>query len=903
MTIILGRLVSSLTDVDASWTVETAKDTLSRLVNESVQVTLGLHYHSGLSNGKPSDIFKSTVELSSEDIVLWNVNFTYPTRPELKVLDDLKLIIPAGKVTAIVGPSGSGKSTLVALIERWYELDGDMDKNKLVMFFRNGLIRVGQQKLQDIDLKWWRSQIGLVEQEPFLFDDTIFENVANGLIGTEWENSSYDKKKELVEKACKESFADEFINRLPEGYNTRVGDVGIRLSGGQRQRLAIARAIVRNPKILILDEATSSIDTRGEKVVQATLDRVSKDRTTIMIAHRLSTVQKAENIIVLAKGKVVQWGNHNTLMAAVGGPYWLLVNSQGLEIDEVDCPDKSAHVSEHEKRTIDLMTLDRSEAVVRESVSIRAGDTEYEPKGVCRSFGTLLSDQKTYWSWYILMTFGALITGASSPLQAYLLAAIISSFALQRDYLTVITNFWCLMFVALACGAGVGYFCLGFASTKVSFHIASTYKREYFEGMVSKAVSWFDGEGHSIGTLAGLLANDPVQLHQLLGINMAFVATSVLSVTGCLIIAFYFGWKLTLVALVSAMPLAMAAGFFRVRIEKAFERMNVEIFATSAKWATESIAANRTVTALTMEDRICDRYEKLLQDHVNIAQATAAANRIQAMRLKSLPSKGGSTILNEATINSPKGAKIEFLDVWFRYPSREAPVLSGLNMIIEEGQFAAIVGPSGCGKTSIISLLERFYKTNSGVITYDGHDIEEIGLCDYRKTISLVAQEPNLFNGTIRENILVGVDETENTENSDSRMFEACRDAGIHDFVMSLPEGYDTVIGSKGVLLSGGQKQRVSIARALVRSPRLLLLDEATSNLDSETEKQIQETFERTRKGRTMIVVAHRLATVKNADVIFVLGDGRVQECGTHTSLLQKRGGYHNMCLAQALDR
>ncbi|RYP43159.1 hypothetical protein DL768_010052 [Monosporascus sp. mg162] len=841
MTIILGRLVSSLTDVDASWTVETAKDTLSHLVNESVQATLGLHYR------------------ASEDIVLWNVNFTYPTRPELKVLDDLKLIIPAGKVTAIVGPSGSGKSTLVALIERWYELDGDMDKNKLIMFFRNGLIRVGQHKLQDIDLKWWRSQIGLVEQEPFLFNDTVFENVANGLIGTEWENASYDKKKDLVEEACKESFADEFINRLPEGYNTRVGDVGIRLSGGQRQRLAIARAIIRDPKILILDEATSSIDNRGEKVVQAALDRVSKDRTTIMIAHRLSTVQKAENIIVLAKGKVVQWGNHNSLMAAVGGPYWLLVNSQGLEIGEADYPDNSADVSEHEKRTIDLMTLDKGEAVVRESVSTRPGDTEYEPKGLCRSFGTLLLDQKPYWSWYILMVFGALITGASSPLQAYLLAAIISSFALQGDYLTVITNFWCLMFVALACGAGVGYFCLGFASTKVSFHIASTYKREYFEGMISKAVSWFDGEGHSIGTLAGLLANDPVQLHQLLGINMAFVATSVLSVTGCLIIAFYFGWKLTLVALVSAMPLAMAAGFFRVRTEKALEKMNLEIFATSAKWATESIAANRTVTALTMEDRICDRYEKLLQDHVNIAQATAAANRIQAMRLKSFPINGGRTVLNEATIDSSRGVKIEFLDV------------------------------------CIISLLERFYKANSGMITYDGHDIEEIGLCDYRKTISLVAQESNLFNGTIRENILVGVDETETTENSDSRMFEACRDAGIHDFVMSLPEGYDTVIGSKGVLLSGGQKQRISIARALIRSPRLLLLDEATSNLDSETEKQIQETFERTRKGRTMIVVAHRLATVKNADVIFVMGDGQVQEYGTHASLLQKRGAYHNM--------
>lgn len=218
----------------------------------------------------------------------------------------------------------------------------------------------------------------------------------------------------------------------------------------------------------------------------------------------------------------------------------------------------------------------------------------------------------------------------------------------------------------------------------------------------------------------------------------------------------------------------------------------------------------------------------------------------------------------------------------------------------------------GSGKTSIISLLERFvipytrhvivsqsshvlarfYQINSGVITYDSRDIEEINVHDYRKTISLVAQEPNIFDGTIRENILVG---TDYGEESEDRMFEACKEAEIHDFLLSLQEGYDTVVGTKGVLLSGGQKQRISIARALVRRPRLLLLDEATSNLDSETEKQIQETLEKTRKGRTMIVVAHRLATVKNADIIFVLGDGQVLESGTHLTLLQRKGVYHGM--------
>lgn len=902
------------------------------------------------------------------DIVLWGVNFTYPTRPKLKVLDGLNLILPAGKTTAIVGPSGSGKSTIVALIERWYELDGDGESKKLIQYFRNGSLTIGGTKLTDIDLKWWRSQIGLVQQEPFLFNTTIFQNVANGLIGTEWEAADPSKKKELVERACKEAFADEFISRLPEGYETRVGDAGIKLSGGQRQRLAIARAIVKMPKILILDEATSSIDVRGEKVVQAALDKVSKNRTTIMIAHRLSTVKKADNIVVLAKGKVVQWGNHETLMAQLGGPYWLLTNSQKLSMGDGDGAETASGITEEEKRTMDLMTLDETKPEVRDSESTVVDGPAYRPKGVMGSFGAMLLEQKPFWPWYAVMLFGAIVAGGSPPVQAFIFAALISSFSLWGDVLIAVTNFWCLMFVALAGAAGVGYFALGFTSTVVSFYITSTYRREYFQNIISKRVSWFDGEGRSIGALTGIVASDPTQLQQLLGTNMAFAAISIFSVIGCLVISFYFGWKLTIVALSSAMPLALAAGFFRIRVEKGFEAMSLQVFSESAKFATESIGAIRTVSALTLEDSICNRYEELLEAHVkkafkraryatlvfsasdslpllcmafvlwyggrllvsgeygtfqylvvyiavvqgamgagqwlsfgpNIAQATAAANRIQAMRRNDNDDEGGVTLISENIDESNRGVKIELRDVYFKYPTRDVPVLNGLDMTIEKGQFAAIVGPSGCGKTSVVSLLERFYKLKSGSITYNDIDIDSIDLRDYRQSISLVAQEPSLFDGTIRENILLGVDPDTISEEA---LEQTCRDAGIHDFISSLPDGYNTKVGIRGILLSGGQKQRISIARALIRNPRLLLLDEATSNLDSETEKMVQTVFERTKKSRTMIVVAHRLATIQNADVIFVLGDGQVLESGTHITLLQKRGVYYSMCQAQALDR
>lgn len=284
----------------------------------------------------------------------------------------------------------------------------------------------------------------------------------------------------------------------------------------------------------------------------------------------------------------------------------------------------------------------------------------------------------------------------------------------------------------------------------------------------------------------------------------------------------------------------------------------------------------------------------------NLAQATAAAKRILNFRIKS---GGPSTLLPmpQPPIDGSAGASLTFRDIHFTYPTRSVPIFHGLNLNIEAGQFAALVGPSGCGKTSIVSLLEQFYTIQRGSILFDGVDIRDLDLAEYRKAFSLVAQEATLFQGTIKENVLLGAG---TIKVSDEQMFEACRQAEIHTFIQSLPEGYETDIGSRGVALSGGQKQRIAIARALIRNPRVLLLDEATSSLDSESERLVQGAFERAGKGRTMVVVAHRLATVQNADVIFVLGDGgKVVESGKHSELASKRGVYWQMCQSQALDR
>ncbi|KAK0707633.1 P-loop containing nucleoside triphosphate hydrolase protein [Lasiosphaeris hirsuta] len=898
---------------------------------------------------------------ASEDIVLEYVNFAYSTRPDLKILDNLSLRLPAGKVTAIVGPSGAGKSTIVGLLERWYEIEA-LESGDMSLWWRNGSISVGGRPLREIDLKWWRSQIGLVQQEPFLFNDSIYRNVEFGLIGTEWEDADLETKKDLVKQACKEAYADEFISRLPEGYSTIVGESGIKMSGGQRQRLAIARSIVKRPKILILDEATSSIDVRGEQVVQAALEKVSKNRTTLMIAHRLATVKKADNIIVLQKGRLVQQGTHEDLMAQEGGAYWTLATAQQLAPaadDNLDEPALSIDTEVVEKKSMATIGTDTVTIIETTTTASQEGEDK-KSRGFWGSFWLLLYEQKSRWKWYIVLILSAFCGGASQPIQAYLFATELTLFQFWGPWLPALAGFWSLMFVMLAIFVGLTYFALGWSSSTIAFHITHYYRGEYFDNILAKSVSFFDADDHSVGALTARLATDPSQLQELLGTNMAFVVISLLNVVGCLAISFYFGWKLTVVTLCSSMPLIIAAAFFRIRYETQFEKMNNEVFAESAKFATESIGAFRTVTAMTLEDTIIKRYETLLHDQIrsvfwksswttlifatadsiallcmafvlwyggtlmlnleytsfqymivyiavlqgglgagqwlsygpNIAKASVAASRIIDMRGRDQPD-GKLVSLDFGNLgDNDLGVKIQFSNVWFRYPTRDVPVLNGLSLMIEKGQFAAIVGPSGSGKTTVISLLERFYTAQSGRIQYNGLDIADLSLTHYRKEISLVAQEPNLFDGTLRENILIGVDEDTVTED---QLHQACRDAEIHDFIISLPEGYNTEVGTKGVMLSGGQKQRLAIARALIRDPRLLLLDEATSNLDAETEQAVQAVFERNKKNRTMVVVAHRLATVQNADVIFVLADGRVMERGDHAALLRKRGMYYQM--------
>ncbi len=238
--------------------------------------------------------------------------------------------------------------------------------------------------------------------------------------------------------------------------------------------------------------------------------------------------------------------------------------------------------------------------------------------------------------------------------------------------------------------------------------------------------------------------------------------------------------------------------------------------------------------------------------------------------------------------------EIKFDEVSFSYENGENTVLHNINLNIEQGKTVAIVGPSGAGKTTLCHLIPRFYEINEGEIFIDNINIKDAKLKSLRENIGLVQQDVFLFTGTIKENILYG-----SPSASDEEIIEAAKKASVHDFIMELPDDYNTYIGEKGVMLSGGQKQRISIARVFLKNPSILILDEATSSLDNETEQIIQESLDELSQGRTTLIIAHRLSTIKNADEIIVLTNKGIEEKGTHSELLKEGGIYSDLYRSQ----
>ncbi|KAG6194320.1 hypothetical protein E4U10_003061 [Claviceps purpurea] len=927
----------------------------------------------------PTDDKGDKIENLQGNIRLENIKHIYPSRPEVVVMDDVTLEIPAGKTTALVGASGSGKSTIVGLVERFYDPV-------------QGSVFLDGKNIETLNLRWLRQQMALVSQEPTLFGTTILKNISHGLIGTQYENESEEVQRDLVIKAAVMANAHDFISALPEGYETNVGERGFLLSGGQKQRIAIARAVVSDPKILLLDEATSALDTKSEGVVQAALETAAAGRTTITIAHRLSTIRDAHNIVVMSGGRIMEQGSHDELLEKQGA-YYKLVSAQNIAAAEELTAEETERINEEEEKLIKRMsnmastkdghfTADPDDNIAdkmqrsttRQSVSSMALQKVIPEKENKYSLFTLMKLIISFNAseWY-LMVFGlafSVICGGGNPTAAVFFAKQIVTLsqpvtATNGPQIKKDSDFWSAMYLMLAFVQFIAFSSQGIAFALCSEKLIRRVRDRAFRAILRQDVAFFDKDENTAGALTSFLSTETTHVAGLSGVTLGTLLMMMVTLISASVLGLAIGWKLSLVC-IATMPVLLGCGFFRFWLLAHFQRRSKAAYASSATFASEAISSIRTVAALTREQDVLRQYSESLavqqrRSLISVLKSSAlyAASQSLLFLCFALGFWYGGTLIGkreydlfqfflcfmavifgaqsagsifsfapdmgkahhaaaelktlfdrQPTIDSwsTEGERLphvdgtlEFRDVHFRYPTRaNVPVLRGLNLTVRPGQYVALVGASGCGKSTTIALLERFYDPLFGGIFVDNKEISGLNINDYRSHIALVSQEPTLYQGTIRDNIVLG---SANEEVTDQAVEHACREANIYDFIISLPEGFNTVVGSKGALLSGGQKQRVAIARALIRDPKILLLDEATSALDSESEHVVQAALDKAAKGRTTIAVAHRLSTIQKADVIYVFDQGRIVEAGTHSELMKKNGRYAELVNLQSLAK
>ncbi|CAD6230187.1 unnamed protein product [Miscanthus lutarioriparius] len=885
------------------------------------------------------------------DVELKDVHFRYPARLDQLILDGLSLQVASGTTMAIVGESGSGKSTVISLVERFYDPQA-------------GEVLIDGINIKNLRLSWIREKIGLVSQEPLLFMTSIKDNIMYG---------KEDATLEEIKRAAELANAANFVDKLPNGYDTLVGQRGAQLSGGQKQRIAIARAILKGPKILLLDEATSALDTESERIVQEALNRIMVERTTLIVAHRLSTVRNVDCITVVRHGKIVEQGPHDALVKDPNGAYSQLIRLQETRADGrnkiadsgvSDSRSKSTSLSLRRsinkdsfgnsnrysfKNPIGLSVELHEDQITGEQKTEELSDVVVLKKA---PIGRLFKLNVPEVPILLLGSIAATVHGVIFPLFGILMSGVIKSFYEPPDKLRKDTSFWALISVVLGVASLISipaeYFLFAVAGGKLIERIRTLS----FQSIVHQEVAWFDNASNSSGALGTRLSVDALNVRRLAGDNLALIVQSIASLTTGFVIAFAADWRLALI-ITCVIPLVGAQGYAQVKFLKGFSEDAKEMYEDASQVATDAVGSIRTVASFCAEKRVVTTYNEkcealrkqgirsgivgglgygfsflilyftyglcfyvgaqfvrqgkttfpdvfrvffaLVLAAVGVSQASALASdatkaRASAISIFSIldrKSKIDSSSDDGMTLENVTG-NINFNNVSFKYPSRpDVQIFSDFTLQISSGKTVALVGESGSGKSTIIALLERFYDPDSGRISLDGVETKSLKVSWLRDQMGLVGQEPLLFNDTIRANITYG----KHGDVTEEEVMAVAKAAKAHEFISSLPEGYDTVVGEKGIQLSGGQKQRVAIARAIIKDPKILLLDEATSALDAESERIVQDALDRVMVSRTTIVVAHRLSTIKGADMIAVLKEGKVVQKGRHEALMRIKGG------------
>ncbi|EER27921.1 ABC transporter, putative [Coccidioides posadasii C735 delta SOWgp] len=971
-----------------------------------------------------------TVSFSSDEIEFRDVKFSYPARPDVPVLQGVSFKIPPNKHTAIVGPSGSGKSTTVALIERFYDpCDGD--------------VLIGGINLREINVRYLRGHIGLVQQEPSLLDRSILENIAHGLVSSSAEkhqhlipkllDSSLPRFAEriqggaseheaiaelgnevgeimiLARKAATAANALEFIEALPHGFATKVGSTGGQLSGGQKQRIALARALVREPPLLLLDEATAALDSTSEQLIQAALSRISQSVTTVSIAHRLATAKDADNIVVVQHGRVVEQGTHMELVAQ-GGVYAGMVRLQNLNKFSAASSilsDFSQEFSNEPTLTVDEIANEKrdlekgfADADGEDTKSPEKSNTVELKKGPKRRlFSTIKGCIPLIRPNLLHIALGlitSLVIGGSHSGEAVLFGHTVGSLNPCKGASSVRSSgelfgllFFILALVELSATLINGS-AFGWAAEKILYRARILSLRS----LLSQPLSWHNSEGRTPRTLIAHVTSDATSLSNLTGTTIGILFSILANLISGIILSHIIAWKIAIV-LLATIPVLLASGVLRLRILAQYQKRHQKAFAQATAITVEAVDNIRTVSAFCLEQEAYEVFKRALRApyeatlktvaHGNfwlslaysisnlvyalaywwggqqilsgtysqtqffivlpallfsaqssgqmfalapdVSKARIAAENIVGL-LTTDPEEGRSghnsnnayeitgifadenpsDVEGQLTTTSSKrspqnesGMGVQFRDVHFSYPTRPDQIaLDGLNLNILPGQFCALVGPSGSGKSTTFAVLEKFYNPTSGSVIVDGIDITKQRGTSFRDSIALVPQENVLFEGTVAFNIGLGA--RPGHEATQDEIEEACRLANIHETIMALPNGYQTTCSQEGKQFSGGQRQRLSIARALVRKPRLLLLDESTSALDVESEKQVQDSLAKIARRTTIVAIAHRLNTIHRADRIFFIEDGKCVEQGTHAELLERSSKYRANVIHQSLD-
>lgn len=562
------------------------------------------------------------------------------------------------------------------------------------------------------------------------------------------------------------------------------------------------------------------------------------------------------------------------------------------------------------------------------------------------------------WPYMLFGTIGAAINGGVNPVYSLLFSQILATFSVidpvaQRKEINGI----CLFFVVVGLVSFFTQMLQGYAFSKSGELLTSRLRKLGFHAMLGQEIGWFDDHRNSPGALTTRLATDASQVQGATGSQIGMIVNSMTNIGVAVIISFYFSWKLSLV-IMCFLPFLALSGGFQARMLTGFAKQDKQAMEAAGRISGEALNNIRTIAGLGKEKSFVQMYEAQLESPYQAAikkanvygacygfaqcvvfMANSASYRFGGylvrqeglhfslvFRVISAIVTSG-TALGRASSYTPDYAKakisaarffqlldrvptisvysqggdrwdnfkgdLEFIDCKFTYPTRpDIQVLNGLNVSVKPGQTLAFVGSSGCGKSTSVQLLERFYDPDHGTVLIDGHNSSLVNVPFLRSKIGIVSQEPILFDCSIGDNIKYG-DNQRDVSMSD--VISAAKKAQLHDFVMSLPEKYDTNVGSQGSQLSRGQKQRIAIARAIIRDPKILLLDEATSALDTESEKTVQEALDKAREGRTCIVIAHRLSTIQNSDIIAVMSRGFVIEKGPHDHLMSLKGAYYKL--------